>query len=290
MTMPALAFLESEYPPAPPDTAAFHVIPVPYERTVSYGHGTAAGPAAILAASQQLEAFDGTGYPGAGGIHTAPPIGTDGTPEAVMDRIGAAVAAALANAALPVVLGGEHTVSYGAIRAVARALGDRPLGVIQIDAHADLRDRYEDTPWSHASVMRRVLDLDIPILQLGVRSLCAEEVDCRRQARVTALDARDIARGVRLSERIPEDFPRDVYITFDVDGLDAAVMPATGTPEPGGPDFWTALDLVTEAVAGRRVAGLDVVELAPEPAHRHAEYTAAKLVYLLMGIAAATRA
>ncbi len=281
------AFLQSEYPPAADDAAAFHIIPVPYEHSVSYGRGTAQGPAAIIEASQQLEAFDGTDYPGADGIHTGETVDVDAAPEIVMERIDRAVTRALGHGALPVVLGGEHTVSFGAIRAAARHAPG--IGVIQVDAHADLRDRYQGSPWSHASVMRRVLDLGLPILQLGVRSLCAEEIAARRQYQVAHLDARALFQGATLAGILPPAFPRRVYLTFDLDGLDAAVMPATGTPEPGGLGFWQALDLVGQAVAGRQVVGLDVVELAPHPAHTHADFCAAKLTYALMGIAQRSR-
>lgn len=275
-------FLASEYSPASAEDARFHIIPVPYERTVSYGAGTAHGPEAILEASQQLEAFDGAGYPGALGIHTTDAVDVSGTPEDVLNRIGQSVSAAVAADALPVVLGGEHSVTFGAVRALTKVHDH--MGVIQIDAHADLRDRYDDTPWSHACVMRRVVALGVPVLQIGVRSLCREEIDVRESCGVSHLDARDIHRGQSLADVLPPDFPEDVYVTFDVDGLDAAVMPATGTPEPGGLPFFQSLDFVSEAIAGRRVVGLDVVELAPQPGLHHADYTAAKLTYLLMGL------
>ncbi|MDA1044306.1 MAG: agmatinase [Verrucomicrobia bacterium] len=276
-------FLSSEFTPAAVGEAGFHIIPVPYERTVSYGSGTALGPSAILRASVQLEAFDGVGYPGRHGIYTAPEVSVEGEPEAVMDRIGEAVERALDAGALPVMLGGEHTVSYGAIHALHRRAPG--FGIVQIDAHADLRDTYEGSPWSHACVMRRATDLGIPMLQIGVRSLCEEEIQVRRDLKVAHLDARALHAGIKLYGVIPQDFPKRVYLTFDVDGLDAAVMPATGTPEPGGLAFWQALNLVQDAVCGREILGLDVVELAPQPGLHFADFTAAKLTYLLMGIA-----
>lgn len=276
------AFLSSEFEPAAADAARYHVIPVPYERTVSYGAGAANGPQAILAASYQLEAFDGQGYPGEKGIHTTAPVDVQGSAEEVLERIGDRVKAARSVGALPVMLGGEHTVSYGAIRALHDEVGR--FGIVQIDAHADLRDRYDGTPWSHACVMRRAASLGLPLLQIGVRSLCTEEIEARRSLGVSFLDARDIHRGQGLDGILPDDFPEMVYVTFDVDGLDAAIMPATGTPEPGGLQFYDALDFVGFATRGRTVIGLDVVELAPKPGLHHADFTAAKLTYCLMGM------
>lgn len=150
-------FLASEYEPARPEQAAFHIIPVPLEQSVSYGGGTAHGPAAILSASQQLEAWDGISAPGEAGLYTAPAVDCDAPIETVLDRIEAVTAHALRCKALPVILGGEHTVSLGALRALAAeaARTGEPFGVVQFDAHADLRSQYEGSIYSHASVMHR---------------------------------------------------------------------------------------------------------------------------------------
>ncbi|MGB5733293.1 MAG: arginase family protein, partial [Thiohalocapsa sp.] len=182
------AFLGSELPPIPAQQARFHVLPVPWERTVSYGSGTARGPSAILKASWQLELWDGHGTPGRAGLYTHPPVDVRGEPEAVLERISTAVEEILALGKTPVVLGGEHTVTYGVIQGYLRA-GMRDFGVVQIDAHADLRDRYEDDPFSHACVMRRVVEAGIPVFQLGVRALCEEEIEARRHFGLKYLDA-----------------------------------------------------------------------------------------------------
>ncbi len=276
-------FLASEYPPASAGAAGFHVIPVPMETSVSYGAGTAAGPAAILAASQQLEASDGRFAPGRAGIHTQPPVACAGTPAQVVGRIEARVSRALAAGAVPLILGGEHTVTLGAARAFKAA--GLSVGFVQFDAHADLRDAYEGSPLSHASVMRRVSELGFPIVQFGVRALCAEEVAYRCKAGVVAYDAERLARRPPPARPLPAAFPKALYITFDVDGLDPAVMPATGTPVPGGL-FWQAAMLLLERItAGRRVVGADVVELAPIRGLHHADFTAALLAHRLMGLA-----
>jgi agmatinase len=281
-TPPYEPFLASEFSPAAPEAARFHVIPVPYERTVSYGHGTAEGPRALLAASQQLEAFDEAGTASDAAIYTSPPVDCRGTPEEVRDHIAAAVAYARARSAVPVVLGGEHTVTLGAVTALVR--DGVPFGVVQIDAHADLRNQYEGTPLSHACVMRRVWELDVPIAQLGVRSLSREEHHFRRVQGIWHIDASTFAADGIPAEVLPDAFPERIYITVDVDGLDPSIMPGTGTPEPGGLGWYQALALLNRVATGRQVVGFDVVELAPIPGMQVSEYTAAKLVYKLMAL------
>ncbi|MBN2451775.1 MAG: agmatinase [Lentisphaeria bacterium] len=278
-----VAFLQSELTPAPARGAGFHVIPVPLERTVSYGGGARRGPEAILAASQQLELFDGTCTPALGGIHTAAAVPVTGDDEAVQEAIATAVAAALDCGAVPVLLGGEHSVSYGAVAAVARRRGG-DVGVVQFDAHADLRDTYGGSPWSHACVMRRVVEAGVPLFQLGVRSLSAAEAEVRSRRRIGHLDARLLAEGIPEGPLLPGDFPRNLYLTLDVDVLDCSLMPATGTPEPGGLHWWMLLRLLERVLQGRRIVGFDVVELAPCEGLHHCDYTAAKLVYVLMAL------
>lgn len=281
-------FLASEYAPVAPHEAAFHIIPVPLEQSVSYGGGTSRGPAAILAASQQLEAWDGISAPGEAGLYTAPAVDCDAPVETVLERIGAATARALGCKALPVILGGEHTVTLGALRVLAAeaARTGEPFGVVQFDAHADLRASYEGSIYSHASVMHRaVADLGLPLAQFAMRDFCREEVEVRRQYNVLHYDA-DVLFREGLPERpLPADFPRRLYITFDVDGLDASLMPATGTPSPGGLFWHQALLLIERCLQGRVMVGMDVVELAPLPGLHHADFTAAKLAHALMGFA-----
>lgn len=278
-------FLSSEVPPRPADQARFHVIPVPYEATVSYAGGTANGPEAILDASDQLELYDGTSYPGENGIFTQRPVDCSGAPEQVMENVRKAVLAALDAGAMPVVLGGEHSLTYGEMAALKERYGR--FGVVQFDAHADLRDSYEGSKWSHASVMRRaVKDLDLPLVQLGNRIYCREELEARKEHGVVSWDAPYLCRHGIPDNLVPEDFPRNIFITFDVDGLDPSIMPETGTPVPGGLDWYMALDLAARAMQGRRVLGFDVVELAPREGHIVSDFAAASLTYALMGLAA----
>ena len=284
------SFLESGYPNAPADRAFFHVIPAPMETTVSYGGGTAKGPRAILDASGQLEDFDGRSCPGDLGIHTQrmvkPGAGQKSLEERWIEAIEKAVAKALRCGAVPAVLGGEHTVTQAAARAF-RAAGEE-IGFIHFDAHADLRDTYEGTKYSHACVMRRIHEMGFPVVQLGTRAYCLEERDYRAANRKTlrAYDADRIAAGKLPAKWIPRGFPKKVFITFDVDGLDPSVMPATGTPVPGGLGWHEAMRLLDAVAAEHPIAGFDVVELAPVRGWHHADFAAARLVYALMGAAA----
>lgn len=278
------SFLESDVPPAPLSRARFEIIPAPLEQSVSYGRGTAAGPAALLAASLHLEAFDGRSVPAEAGIHTGAAIDCQGDIAAVRQRIAARAAAALAGGRMPIVIGGEHTVTLGAIDALAD-LG-APFGVVQFDAHADLRDAYEGNPYSHACVMRRIVERGIPLFQVGVRSLSAAEAEFRQSRGLPCRDAAELACPGSPPLELPPDFPRRIYLTFDVDAFDPAMMPGTGTPEPGGLFWYDALRLIDQALAGRQLAAFDVVELAPIPGTAVSEFTAAKLVYRLMAVAA----
>ncbi|MCF8126881.1 MAG: agmatinase [Deltaproteobacteria bacterium] len=280
--LPYPSFLASELGETDPDQALFHVIPVPYEKTVTYGEGTKKGPSAILTASQQLELYDGFGIPGEKGIYTEAPHNCSGSPDTVLDSLAARVKAIVAQKKIPVVLGGEHTVTSGALMGVVSALG--PVGVIQFDAHGDLRDRYEGSRHNHACTMRRVLDQGHTLFQMGVRSLSPKEVQYRRDQAIAHLDAVDLNRGGIPERMLPEDFPENIYITIDVDCLDPSIMPSTGTPEPGGVTWYQMIDALKEIVMGKRVVGFDVVELAPIPGFHAPDYAIARLVYQLMGL------
>lgn len=285
----ATVFLGSEIANAPPDRAAFHVIPVPFERSTSYGSGTAAGPDAILEASSQLETWDGESNPSLLGIHTQPTVHIGDDVDAVMTAIAAATARAVAAGALPVAIGGEHTVTCGVVRGLLQS-GIGPFGVVQIDAHADLRDRYEGNPYSHASVMRRVVEAGIPLVQLGVRACCEEELQARREFGVLALDARELVVGNRMAVELPADFPTQVFFTVDVDGLDPSVFPSTGTPVPGGLGWYQTLALFESVARQRRIVGFDVMEFAPIPGFHAYQFAAAQLIYKFMGICQRTQA
>ena len=280
-------FLDSELSAAERDAAIarFRVIPVPLERTVSYGAGTAGGPNAILEASSKLERLWRGGEPCSAGIATEPPIDCTGTLPAVMARIAARTGAAAAEGRIPVVLGGEHSLSYGAVTGLRAGLG-AAVGIVQIDAHADLRAAYLGERHSHASVMQLLAEEEgVPIAQFGVRALCREEAELRARLGIFHRDAEELVSSGLHRVDLPEDFPENVYVSFDLDGLDPSFLPATGTPVPGGLGFWQALHLVEHALKGRRMAGCDVVELAPQPGGTVSDFTAAQVTYALMALA-----
>jgi agmatinase len=276
-------FLDTEIPDLPPEKALFHVLPVPYEKTVSYGNGTAKGPSAIIAASGQLELWDGQSKPGAEGIYTWPAIDCSRKPERVLQDIALSVGRILSFKKLPVVLGGEHTVTWGVIKGYLDA-GVKDFGVVQVDAHADLRDAYEGDKYSHASVMRRVVEAGIPLVSLGVRAFCEEERDARKKHGVTAFDAEALVPDGKSKIRLPANFPENVFFTLDVDGIDPSVLPATGTPVPGGLGWYQTLGLFESVARQRRIIGFDVMEFAPIEGFHAFDFAAALLTYKLMGI------
>jgi len=278
-----LRFFESEIRDLKAQQARFHVLPVPYEKTVSYGNGTARGPSAIIAASSQLERWDGASDPGAEGIYTWPAVDCSREPERVLEDIALAVRKILEMNKLPVVLGGEHTVTWGVIQGYLQA-GAKDFGVVQIDAHADLRDAYEGDKYSHASVMRRVVEAGIPLVQLGIRAFCEEERDARKAHKVLAYDAADLVPKSVSRIRLPKRFPRYVFFTLDVDGIDPSVLPATGTPVPGGLGWYQTLGLFESVARQRRIVGFDVMEFAPIEGFHAYDFAAALLAYKLMGI------
>lgn len=278
-------FLGSEIESSSMADAAFSVLPVPYEKTVSYGSGTAQGPRAILDASWQLETWDGRSDPSSLGIHSCAPIDCAGQDKLVIDSISAAVADIVQSGSLPVVLGGEHTVTWGVVKGLLAA-GVNDFGVVQIDAHADLRDAYEGNPLSHASVMKRVVDQEIPLHQLGVRALCAEELETRQHHKVTYQDADHVVPNQVNQVELPRDFPDKVFFTLDIDGIDPSVFPSTGTPVPGGLQWYQTLELFESVARQRRIIGFDIMEFAPITGFKAYDFSAALLTYKLMGIIA----
>ncbi|GAB6166610.1 agmatinase [Thermostilla marina] len=269
------------------DTAQVWVLPIPYEGTTSYGAGTRRGPAAIIEASRQVETYDRLRrcepcceY----GIATLPPVELDMTsPEAMTRAIQRAVADLYEDAGprLLVTLGGEHTVSVGVVRGLTdrNILSDDAV-VVQIDAHADLRDTFENTPFSHACAARRIAEL-YPIFQIGVRNISEEGDRFRRDSgRVETVFADELSVRDYLGELAAFVAGKTVYLTIDLDGLDPSLMPAVGTPEPDGLTWFQTMaicDVIARNAA--KVAAFDVVELAPLPGNSGPDFIAAKLVY-----------
>jgi len=271
---------------ASPD-APYQILPVPYEQTVSYGRGCAAGPAAILAASVEVELFDEelTSEPYRVGIGTqeAQPATAAG-PETLVNELQARVAPLADAGQTVVILGGEHSLTAGPVRAYQGRYPD--LSVLQIDAHADLRESYQDCRYSHASAMRRVRDTVTNTVGVGIRNLSRPEFDYAQQTdgcHLFLAHQRDTG-GQWINEAIELLSPH-VYVTIDLDGFDPSLIPAVGTPEPGGLSWEEVTALLRRLTLRRHLVGADVVELAPI-GHMHApDFVAARLVYKLIGYA-----
>lgn len=270
--------------------ALFQIIPCGLEATVSYGTGTHKGPEAILQASDQLERNVLGFEPCEQGIYTHPELDCTQPIEKVMQDLRDLTTNICAKGHIPVTLGGEHSVSYGAVMGVMDALHQKgeKLGVIQIDAHADFRVAYQGHLHSHASVMHLLAEAGLPIVSLGVRALSTEEELARTKHGVITHDGPMLVRNNISQIEVPDDFPENIYITFDVDGLDPSVIAATGTPVPGGLGFYQSLDLVESTLRGRRCVGIDITELAPVEGQTSNDFTAALICYTIMAMAAKT--
>jgi agmatinase len=275
-------FLASEIPQAQFDKASFHIIPAPFEKTVSYGGGTAKGPAAIIKASDQLELWNGRSSPGRAGIHTGRPV-TGRSAETFLKNLEARTMASLETGGIPVTLGGEHTVSLGSARAVFRKYGST-AGIIQIDAHADLRDEFTGTKLSHACVMRRIHEeCSWPLVQIGIRAMCGEEAAYQEKHGIVCYSGEMLNRNAVREIRLPQNFPENIYLSIDIDGFDPSVFPSTGTPVPGGLGWYQGLDIIQAISEQRRIIGFDLVEHAPQKHAVHCDFAAAQLVYNVMG-------
>jgi len=262
------------------------VIPIPYEATTSYVSGTKRGPAAIIQASRNMETFDIDLEKDICdvGICTLEEIAPLlGRPDDMMQAVEEAVSKVLDDGKFPLILGGEHSITAGAVRAFSKKGED--FSVIQFDAHLDLRDSYEGAPYSHACVMRRIHELGIDFVQLGIRSACREEYQFARSKRLAFYSPQEIRKSAAKLSGTLRSLKEHVYITFDVDALDASVMSSTGTPEPGGLSWEEAIGVLEMIADLKRIIGCDVVELCPNPASIACDFTAAKLAYKMLGFA-----
>lgn len=270
-----------------PATAAASIIPVPYDRTSTYAKGADRGPAAILRASQQVELYDiETGRePTSRGVLTLNPVVVDDDPERLAEVMRAAVGAEMDAGRLPIVLGGEHSVSIGAIEAAAARVG--ALGVLQIDAHADTRESYAGSTHNHACVMARAREHSA-IVQVGIRALDSSEIAGLDMDRVFFAHAIAATRGTPAAgdwmNAVIARLPEHVYLTIDLDGFDPSIVPATGTPEPGGLTWEEVTGLLAKLAVARTVVAADVVELCPMPPMHASDFVAAKLVHRLLAM------
>jgi agmatinase len=290
------AFLELPPEMSDPRTSPVLVLPIPYEATTCYVKGTAWGPAALLNASAHVEWYDDArgDEPCRRGIHTLEALDCGGAPEEVVARIREEVASHVDDGRFVLSLGGEHTVTVGCADGAA---GPGPLTVVQIDAHADLRDEYEGSPWSHACVMKRIVDRH-SIVQIGIRALSAGEARFADASEdVFRVSGNEIAEA-RLApggtsgwiERALDAIRTDhVYLTVDLDGLDPSVVPGVGTPVPGGLLWHETTALIAALFERKSVVSADVVELCPIPGQVASEFAAAQLAYKIAGHALRAR-
>ncbi len=255
------------------------VMPLPYEKALSYGLGASDGPFHLLNASTQLEALDEETLICWADlkIHTASPCYPDGEPEnAVMEMKGIA-ADILSQRKRLLCLGGDHSISIGPIMAAADAFEN--LGVLQVDAHLDLREEWNGSRFNHACVMRRVIeDLGLPVVPVGIRAVAQEEIEVIRRKGIEPFWAHDLSPGENSwIEQVVERLPENVYLSVDLDGLDPSVVPGTGTPEPGGLTYRQVVSLIKAVGKRRRVVAADITELSKIPDSQVSEFTAARI-------------
>ena len=288
-------FLGIDEPWCHPDQAGVYVLPAPYEHTSSYILGSDRGPSAIIEASQQVELYDETlryePYREWGGVATATTLNLAGRVDGqAVQAIQDFVQPHVGQGKFLVTLTGEHTGALGAIRAHAQQYPG--LCVVQIDAHGDLRQAYQDNPYSHASVMARVVQDGLPLVQVGIRSISPEEIELiDKTPRINTFFAASIldpsgpyeGRASRWIPDVVASCTGPVYLTFDCDGLDASLVPALGTPEPGGLGWYDTLALVTALANGPGIVGMDISEIAPIEGFVAPQFSIARLIYRMLG-------
>lgn len=273
------------------DQAQVVILPIPYEATTTYRRGCENGPAAILDASQQVEVyddeFDREFWPV--GVHTVGAIadtrdGKTVSSEEMLKVVQETVFRLVQDGKFVIGLGGEHSITTGIVEAYRQANPGEAFTVVQIDAHGDLRHEYEGSIHNHACIMRRVVDMGLPTVQIGIRSICKEEADLIREKNLTVFRAREIATQPDWMERAWASIKtQKVFITIDLDGIDPTLIPGVGTPEPGGLHWYALLTFLRRVFEAHEVIGCDVMELAPIVDSVVSEFTAAKLVYKLIG-------
>jgi agmatinase len=273
------------------DTAQAVILPIPYEATTTYRKGCETGPDAAIDASQQLEAYDEELQRETCievGIYTHEAIAdTRKSPapsaEEMLEITTATVSRLIADGKFVVAIGGEHAITTGVVQAYLQAESE-PFTVVQIDAHGDMRFEYEGSRHNHACVMRRVLEMGLPTLPVGIRAICREEAELIREKGIPVFWDREIEADPHWIEKAIASIPTPkVFITIDVDGIDPALIPGVGTPEPGGLRWNETLRFLRRVFQTREVIGCDVMELAPIADSVVSEFTTAKLIYKLIG-------
>lgn len=291
LLLPSRAFMHLDAADTAFETARVVVVPVPFDGTTCYRPGTREGPQAIIDASRNLELYDAElrRSPYRVGIHTLRAVEpVMGNAAGMVDRIEQVTGHLLDQDKFVVTLGGDHLTSIGVVRAFAKR--HPGLSVLQIDAHADLREEYEGSPLSSATIMRRVLDVCPRTAQVGIRSLSEPEARLVEERKLPMWLASDIhaqtLRGQRgWIDEVVAALGDEVYVTIDIDAFDPSLVPGTGTPEPGGLTWYDVIDLLAAVTARKRVVGGDVVELSPLVEGHVSPVVGAKLVYKLIGMA-----
>ncbi len=271
------------YPECSLRDALFIVVPVPYDLTSTYQPGSRRGPAAIIEASTNMELYDEELKKETylAGIHTTSPLAIDARgPKNMINILRKKVAKIVALNKIPVILGGEHSISLGAVQAVKEKYPR--LKILQLDAHADLRESYQRSPYSHACVARRIAEI-CPLIQVGIRSMSNEEAEYLSQSNVKSYSADFVLENKDSCDLICKDLQGDIYVSIDLDVFDPSIMPSTGTPEPGGLYWSNVLRLLKLVSSSCKIRGFDAVELAPLPGIIAPDFMAAKLIYRFMG-------
>ena len=263
--------------------AKYAVLPIPYDSTTSFQVGTRNGPQAIIKASKQVELIDeeteAESY--TAGIATLDAVAPNMSgPQAMCEDIFRAAKRVVRDGKFLFGLGGEHSITSALVRAVMTK--HKKLSLLQIDAHLDLREEWEGTPHSHASVMRRVLDLGASVVPVGIRNVSLEEHRFLKKSGIKPVTARQSHMDDDWVDRVLNALGETVYITIDIDGFDPAAAPGTGTPEPGGLDWYQVTGLLRLVAAERRVVAADIVEVLPIPGQAVTEFLAARLAYKLI--------
>ncbi len=255
------------------------ILPVPYDETSTWIRGADKGPEAILEASVNLEFFDIETWSEAHlkGIHTVEPVLERESPEKLVNAVQERVGSLLDQGKFPVLIGGNHTVPIGSFRAYAERYKD--LTILQLDAHSDLRPVYEGSEYNHACAMARAREV-APIVQVGIRSMCVDELPFAESNRI--FYAYQLYKDKSLYFRALDLLTENVYITIDLDVFDPSIMPSTGTPEPGGPDYFELMFFLKDVIKSRNVVGFDVVELCPSLANKAPDFLAAKVIYQIL--------
>ncbi len=267
--------------PEQKERARVALIPAPFEGTVSFKSGTKEAPLRILTVSPQLEFFDEetlTEPQEELGFFTYPLEEFPVEVEKALRKVEFFVEDAVSAGMLPITIGGEHTVTLGAVRALLRRYPS--LRLVYFDAHPDLRDSYQESPFSHACVMRRLYEQGVGLLGIGIRTTSKEEFEFAKKNHITLVSPRELKKNperiLKVMEEFLQDFP--VYVSVDLDGLDPSEAPGVGTPEPGGLSWYELLSIL-KTISSKRVVGFDVVEARPLPEDVRTEYLAARLVY-----------